>query len=124
MSHFDLFHCLTAISSSMLSACAEIQKFAHPGSHQGLQPDAFGYIASSLVFATFCMRSMVPLRVIGICSNFAFLIYAASLGLMPVAVLHSVLLPVNLWRLWEALQEKRAMPRLVAWRAVFGQPGN
>lgn len=63
--------------------------------------DIIGYLASALVFATFYVRTMMPLRILAIASNFAFIIYAASEGLIPVLVLHSVLLPVNLARLYE-----------------------
>ncbi len=63
--------------------------------------DIIGYFASALVFATFYVRTMMPLRILAIASNFAFIAYAASEGLIPVLVLHSVLLPVNLARLYE-----------------------
>lgn len=63
--------------------------------------DIIGYLASALVFATFYVRTMMPLRILAIASNFAFITYAASEGLIPVLVLHSVLLPVNLARLYE-----------------------
>jgi CRP/FNR family cyclic AMP-dependent transcriptional regulator len=63
--------------------------------------DIIGYFASALVFATFYVRTMMPLRMLAIASNFAFIAYAAREGLMPVLVLHSVLLPVNLARLYE-----------------------
>ena len=63
--------------------------------------DIIGYLASALVFATFYVRTMMPLRILAIASNLAFIAYAASEGLIPVLVLHSVLLPVNLARLYE-----------------------
>ena len=63
--------------------------------------DIIGYLASALVFATFYVRTMMPLRMLAIGSNIAFIAYAASEGLTPVLVLHSVLLPVNLARLFE-----------------------
>jgi CRP/FNR family transcriptional regulator, cyclic AMP receptor protein len=63
--------------------------------------DIIGYLASAFVFATFYVRTMMPLRILAIASNFAFIVYAASEGLIPVLVLHSVLLPVNLARLYE-----------------------
>lgn len=63
--------------------------------------DIIGYLASALVFATFYVRTMMPLRMLAIASNIAFIGYAASEGLTPVLVLHSVLLPVNLARLFE-----------------------
>jgi hypothetical protein len=34
--------------------------------------DLAGYIASSLVFLTFYMRGMIPLRLVALCSNVAF----------------------------------------------------
>ena len=48
--------------------------------------DLAGYIASSLVFMTFYMRGMVALRLVALCSNVAFLIYAFSLHLAPIVI--------------------------------------
>ncbi|QQO11951.1 hypothetical protein JJB99_20845 [Bradyrhizobium diazoefficiens] len=64
-----------------------------------------GYIASSLVFLTFYMRRMVPLRLVALCSNVAFLTYAVALHLAPIAILHGALIPVNIIRLIGALRE-------------------
>jgi hypothetical protein len=72
--------------------------------------DLTGYIASSLVFMTFYMRGMVALRLVALCSNVAFLIYAFSLHFAPIAILHGALIPVNVSRL------------IAAWRADT-QPG-
>jgi hypothetical protein len=69
-----------------------------------------GYIASSLVFLTFYMRRMVPLRTVALCSNVAFLTYAIALHLAPVAILHGALIPVNIVRLIGALREGAAKP--------------
>ena len=38
--------------------------------------DIIGVIASSLVLMTFCMRAMLPLRVLGMGSNIAFIVYS------------------------------------------------
>jgi CRP/FNR family transcriptional regulator, cyclic AMP receptor protein len=54
-----------------------------------------GYMAAGLVFATFYMKTMIPLRLVGITSNVAFLVYAWLDALVPVLVLHSALLPLN-----------------------------
>jgi CRP/FNR family cyclic AMP-dependent transcriptional regulator len=67
-----------------------------------------GYIASSLVFLTFYMRRMVPLRLVALCSNVAFLTYAIALHLAPIAILHGALIPVNIIRLIGALREEAA----------------
>jgi hypothetical protein len=74
--------------------------------------DLAGYVASSLVFMTFYMRGMVSLRLVALCSNVAFLIYAFSLHLAPIAILHSALIPMNISRLitaWRA--EAASLPR-------------
>ncbi len=64
-----------------------------------------GYLAAMLVFLTFYMKAMIPLRIIGICSNCMFIICGSLDGLYPVLVLHLILLPLNGLRL-------REMPRL------------
>ncbi|TAJ85220.1 cyclic nucleotide-binding domain-containing protein [Reyranella sp.] len=61
--------------------------------------EIFGYIASALVFATFYMRTMLPLRVVALASNVAFITYALIDGLTPILILHGALLPLNLLRL-------------------------
>lgn len=63
--------------------------------------EAVGYLASSLVLTTFCMRSMPVLRTVAIASNLAFIAYGYLGGLMPILVLHTLLLPVNIGRLIE-----------------------
>ncbi len=64
--------------------------------------DSFGYIASFLVLATFSMRRMVPLRIVAIFSNIAFFEYGFSLDPKPIALLHGLLLPINICRLAQA----------------------
>lgn len=61
-------------------------------------PEIFGYIASGLVLATFSMRTMIPLRLLGIASNVAFILYGFLAGLPPVLILHLILLPLNIYR--------------------------
>src|ERR1700746_3052678 len=62
--------------------------------------DTAGYLASSLVITAFCMKDIRQLRLAALVSNVAFLVYGLGLGLVPVWLLHAILLPVNLWRLW------------------------
>ncbi len=66
--------------------------------------DAMGYIAALLVFMTFWMKTMVPLRLAGLASNVFFIAYGALLVAYPVLILHVLLLPLNLLRLREMLQ--------------------
>jgi CRP/FNR family cyclic AMP-dependent transcriptional regulator len=65
-----------------------------------------GWVASALVFSTFFMKTMVPLRLVAIASNLAFmsysllgLVYGAFGTLYPIFVLHAALLPLNVARL-------------------------
>jgi hypothetical protein len=58
-----------------------------------------GYAASALVFLTFYMKTMIPLRAVGILSNVAFMIYGLGGRLYPVFILHAILLPLNCIRL-------------------------
>ena len=63
--------------------------------------DYLGYVASALVLCTFCTKTMMPLRIIALGSNVAFISYASILHLYPILILHAVLLPLNAWRLSE-----------------------
>ena len=60
-----------------------------------------GYVAAVLTFATFYMKTMMPLRIFAIISNVAFITYALLEGLLPIGILHSALLPLNIKRLRE-----------------------
>lgn len=61
--------------------------------------EIIGYIAATLVFATFSMKTMVPLRIVGICSNVFFIAYGYLNPAYPLLVLHCLLLPLNIHRL-------------------------
>ena len=76
--------------------------------------EMLGYAASLLVLATFCMRGMVSLRVLAIASNLAFIGYAALAGIHSVLLQHVMLLPMNAWRLAEAVRLRRQCLRMPA----------
>ena len=63
-----------------------------------------GYIASGLVFLTFCMQTMMPLRLVAIASNVAFIAYGAANDLAPILILHALLFPLNVLRTWQIWQ--------------------
>ena len=71
--------------------------------------EAAGYIASGLVFLTFYMQTMIPLRIVAILSNVAFMVYGFGGHLYPVLFLHGFLLPLN----WFRLVQMRALIRTV-----------
>lgn len=66
--------------------------------------ELLGYAAAACVFVTFYMKTMVPLRIAGIVSNFLFIAYGYALDAYPVLILHLVLLPLNIVRLRQMLQ--------------------
>jgi hypothetical protein len=69
--------------------------------------NTFGYLAAALIFTAFLMRTMRPLRLLALGSNVAFIVYGIGLGLTPVWLLHSTLLPLNAWRLLHARRSKQ-----------------
>jgi len=81
--------------------------------------DVIGYCASLLVFCTFYMKTMIPLRAVAIASNVVFMTYGLAGRIYPVAVLHAVLLPLNCIR----LQQVRTLIRRVR-AASSGQGAN
>jgi CRP/FNR family transcriptional regulator, cyclic AMP receptor protein len=75
-----------------------------------------GWVAAVLVFCSFFMKTMIPLRLVAIASNVAFMAYALlglSFGvfgrLYPILVLHAALLPLNVLRLRQITTLTRAV---------------
>lgn len=65
--------------------------------------EIFGYLGALLTLATFSMKTMLHLRVVGIVANLAFISYGILAGVHPVLLLHLSLLPLNAWRLHQLL---------------------
>ena len=65
------------------------------------------YLGSGAVFIAFWMKTMIPLRLVGIGSNIIFLVYGLFDGLLPVILLHGALLPLNIFRLNQAVNLRR-----------------
>jgi len=61
--------------------------------------DVLGYAAGAAVIGTYSMRTMIPLRIVGLLSNALFISYGFLAQATPVLVLHLILLPLNAWRL-------------------------
>jgi hypothetical protein len=92
----------------------EMVDMHHSLFHGGWAKEACGYIASSLVLCTFSVTSMQVLRCIGIASNIAFIGYAIMTRATPIPILHGLLLPLNIYRLVQFGQPRRATLREVA----------
>jgi hypothetical protein len=63
--------------------------------------DGLGFCASFAVLASFCMSTLVSLRVLALTSNVLFSAYGLLAHVYPVAFLHILLLPINLLKLWQ-----------------------
>lgn len=63
--------------------------------------ELLGYAGSVLMFSTFYMKTMIPLRVVGITANVFMISYTALAGVYPVLILQSALLPLNILRLFQ-----------------------
>src|SRR3989338_4892709 len=67
--------------------------------------DLIGYLAAVLMFSTFYMKKMIPLRAVGASANFVFIIYTLcsylflQRGIWPLFILHVALLPLNIIRM-------------------------
>jgi hypothetical protein len=72
--------------------------------------DMLGWFAAGLVFSTFCARGMVPLRILAVVSNIAFVGYGTLDQLWPILILHLAMLPMNLLRLRQALGTAEELP--------------
>jgi CRP/FNR family transcriptional regulator, cyclic AMP receptor protein len=66
--------------------------------------ELLGYAASASVLLTFCMSTMVPLRIVAICSNVLFASFGAFAHVYPVLVIHVLLFPINVARLVQLLR--------------------
>lgn len=63
--------------------------------------DLASWVAGALVLATFYLKTIIPLRTVAIASNVAFVGYGLLAGLTPIVVLHTLLLPLNILRLYQ-----------------------
>jgi ABC-type glycerol-3-phosphate transport system permease component len=80
-----------------------------------------GYVAASLVLATFCAKRMVSLRALAISSNVAFITYGLAAQLWPIVMLHVIMLPLNVSRLRDALASL-GLPSCTGSGTAIGEP--
>jgi CRP/FNR family transcriptional regulator, cyclic AMP receptor protein len=60
-----------------------------------------GFVGAGLMVVTLAMRTMIPLRVVGIVSSIFQIVFALLAGITPMLIQHSILLPMNAYRLYE-----------------------
>ena len=73
--------------------------------------EPIGYVGSLLMFMSFFMKTMIPLRITAICANVVMIAYTLIAGVLPIFILQSCLLPLNILRF---IQMKRLVARVKA----------
>ncbi|NIX77114.1 Crp/Fnr family transcriptional regulator [Microvirga terricola] len=73
--------------------------------------EAIGWLGAVLAITGSAMKTIIPLRCIGIATNIVSLTYATSMGLYPSMVVNLILLPLNGVRLYEMLGLIRKVKR-------------
>jgi CRP/FNR family transcriptional regulator, cyclic AMP receptor protein len=63
--------------------------------------EIIGFVGAALMVATLAMKTMIPLRVVGIISSIFQIAFALLAGITPMLIQHSILLPMNAYRLYE-----------------------
>lgn len=66
--------------------------------------EAIGWLGAALAITGSAMKTIIPLRCLGIATNVVSLIYATLMGLYPSMVVNLVLLPLNSVRLYQMLR--------------------
>lgn len=72
---------------------------------------AIGYVGSVLMFLTFFMKTMIPLRMTAIAANCVMIVFTSIAHVYPILILQACLLPLNIVRF---IQMKRLITRVKA----------
>ena len=73
-----------------------------------------GFGGTAFTIASYSMRTIIPLRVVGILSSVFFIAYAVLIGSAPMLVTELVILPLNTIRLVQILRLNREVERAAA----------
>jgi CRP/FNR family transcriptional regulator, cyclic AMP receptor protein len=86
-----------------------IARFAHAALSSPAEMFAIAsvIVAGGLVLVSSFVKTMIPLRWLAIGSNFGFIAYGAAHPSMPMLLLHSILVPINVYRLVEMVRLTR-----------------
>jgi CRP/FNR family transcriptional regulator, cyclic AMP receptor protein len=63
--------------------------------------EIIGFIGAALMVVTLAMKTMIPLCAVGVISSIFQIAFALLAGITPMLIQHSVLLPMNAYRLYE-----------------------
>lgn len=74
---------------------------------QGTTALVFATLAAALILVGSFVKTMIPLRWLQVGSNVGFVVYGALMPSFPVLLLHTLLVPINLYRLVEMIRLTR-----------------
>jgi len=66
--------------------------------------EGIGYTAAATGIAMVAMQTMIPLRLTGIAHNLASIAFGLLAGIVPTVIQHTILLPLNIFRLVEMMK--------------------
>ena len=66
--------------------------------------EIIGFAGAALMVMTLAMRTMISLRVTGIVSSIVQIVFASLAGIWPMLIQHGILLPMNMYRLFEQIR--------------------
>ena len=78
---------------------------------EGVVALASAATAAALILAGSFVKTMIPLRWLAVGSNLGFIVYGALFPSLPMLVLHTLLLPINLYRVAEMTKLTRRVNR-------------
>jgi CRP/FNR family transcriptional regulator, cyclic AMP receptor protein len=78
---------------------------------EGVVALASASAAAALILAGSFVKTMIPLRWLAVGSNLGFIVYGALFPSLPMLVLHTLLLPINLYRVAEMTKLTRRVNR-------------
>lgn len=81
--------------------------------------EAIGWVAALATLVTYAMRTMLPLRTAAMVSNIFFFTYATIEGIYPTMVMNALLLPTNLYRIYDIRRTTQMMKEMRADQKAF-----
>lgn len=92
-----------------------------------IEIDALGYAAAAMTLLTFAQTQMATMRVCALAANVLFVSYGLLGQFYPVAILHLVLLPLNLLCLSQTISKRvprsKGLSLVEVWKLSRGQAG-
>ena len=87
---------------------------AHSALAKTTWAEALGYVGALLSISSNAMRTMVPLRCLGIATNLVFIVWGTLCGVYPTLIVNAVVLPLNVTRLVQMLRLVRQVRQAAA----------